>query len=333
MSATTLRVNRMISASPDYPMRYALLLRALLLILPLSVSAECVPDGVCRPVNNGQSSINVILEDGSTPLIEAIYKNRVDLVKEFIANGANPNFCGKNQCPLLAAVTRDTDIVKTLLLAGANPNIYSEKHSYSAIGHLANYKKEDISRYMAEGNFNGPMPDLLKSASLLISAGADINHVDAFGESPLRVSVRVNNVVLAKLLIKSGADLNYRRSPDFAFQVGDTILMEAVDQSVFCKSTELLQLLLESGADPNIRNEMDYDGYCEMRGGCGWRGYSPLTYAARHGYANIVSLLLQHGAEPNLPRTDGETALLLARKHRHPKTAAIIERHGGKLLP
>ncbi len=310
-------------------MGHALLLVAILLMLLFRVSAESAEsalNGVNQPFTNDQLGVNVILEDGNTPLIEAINKNRADLVGELIANGANPNFCGKNQCPILAAVIRDTDIVPALLLAGANPNVFSEKSSYSAIGILANYKKDDVARYIAEGKFDGPMPDFSKSALLRISAGADINHVDAFGESPLRVAVRVNNVAFARLLIKSGADLNYRAPTSFAFQLGDTILMAAIDQAVFRKNTELLQLLLESGADLNIRNKMDYDGYCEMRGGCNWRGYSPLTYAARHGYFKIVSLLLRHGADLNLPRTDGKTALQLAFKHKHPKIAAIIEK-------
>lgn len=298
-------------------MHYARLLIGLLLILPFATST---------PGETDQRSSDITSEDRNAQLRAAVNQNRADLVRQLIANGADPNACGP-ECPIIVAAIRSTEVLRELLRAGANPNLLSEKYSYSALGTLANYQREDFVRYQAEGTFTGPIPDVSESALMLIAAGADVNHVDGFGESPLRTAVRVDNVDAARIFIKSGADLNYRMPPRSAFQLGDTILMAAIDQAVHQKSTELLQLLLDSGADPNIRNEMPYDQDCESKGGCGWKGYSPLAYAARHGYADIVSLLLIHGARPDSQRTDGQTALQLARANNHPKTAEIIEKY------
>ncbi|MGH0139783.1 UNVERIFIED_CONTAM: hypothetical protein FKN15_070094, partial [Acipenser sinensis] len=39
----------------------------------------------------------------------------------------------------------------------------------------------------------------------------------------------------------------------------------------------------------------------------GWSGFTPLHYAAFQGNRGLAELLLQHGADPNLPNDAGQT--------------------------
>ena len=56
-------------------------------------------------------------------------------------------------------------------------------------------------------------------------------------------------------------------------------------QAVADGSFEIAELLLERGANPNVVNHL---------------GRSPMFFAARYGYVNMVKLLLQYKALPNL---------------------------------
>ena len=65
-----------------------------------------------------------------------------------------------------------------------------------------------------------------------------------------------------------------------------------------------LRTLLEDGLDPNIRNHPIYIG--------GDAEETALMYATNDGHIDIVRLLLQYNADPNLTNSDGETALIMA---------------------
>ncbi|XP_041116948.1 putative ZDHHC-type palmitoyltransferase 6 [Polyodon spathula] len=47
----------------------------------------------------------------------------------------------------------------------------------------------------------------------------------------------------------------------------------------------------------------------------GWSGFTPLHYAAFQGNRGLVELLLQHGADPNLPNDAGQTPFHFACRH------------------
>ena len=81
----------------------------------------------------------------------------------------------------------------------------------------------------------------LKSAKLLIDAGADVN----LGQPLLEVAT-LSNVAIARLLIQNGADMNARQS-----STGKTALHYAVD----FVQPEIAQLLAKSGADVDIKDK------------------------------------------------------------------------------
>ena len=47
-------------------------------------------------------------------------------------------------------------------------------------------------------------------------------------------------------------------------------------------------------------------------------------FAASKGQADIVRILMSHGADPNIKSKEGETALVIATKEEHKETARVF---------
>ena len=108
-------------------------------------------------------------------------------------------------------------------------------------------------------------------------------------ESPLIAAARDGNAALVAQLVKAGADPNQRTG------VNDwPALLHAVHKHQLGTAAALL----DAGANPNR-------GYP--------RGYTPLMMAAGYGHADMVKLLLAHGANARAADDRGATALDYAR--------------------
>ena len=79
--------------------------------------------------------------------------------------------------------------------------------------------------------------------------------------------------------------------------------------TVFTLDVEALQTHLVNGGDVNAR---------------GIGGNTPLMQAATSGYAKTVTVLLSHGAKPQLQIKAGETAAMLAARQGHAEIEKIL---------
>jgi len=59
-------------------------------------------------------------------------------------------------------------------------------------------------------------------------------------------------------------------------------------------------------------------------------GSTPLHFAAGYGRKEIVELLIAEGADVNAQKNSGGTPLGHAISGKHPKTADLLRKHGGK---
>lgn len=307
------------------------------LSLPLTTTpAMSIEQLLFQAVENGDiNQIRFLVSEGAnvnatigtlTPLFVAVRTNRLASVKLLLELGADP----KLGAPLYLAVRKDTEIVRALINAGADVNVETKPYKYTPLGNAAYNSDVELEKRKKELGYE-ESPKSLETVRLLVSAGAHINHIDSFSESPLRTAVRLNNVPMVRLLLELGADVHqYRDDSDSrGAQQGNSILMEAIYWYSVFKNTEPIKLLLKHGANPNDKNTLVYDEECdETTGGkCTWDGYTALTYAAKEGYLEVVELLLEHGADPFLPRQDGKSPYELAQKNKHLKTAKLIEKY------
>jgi ankyrin repeat protein len=140
----------------------------------------------------------------------------------------------------------------------------------------------------------------------LIAKGAEVN-VKAFGSiTPLHQAASRGNLKVTKLLIDHGADLNARSTDG-------TALHQIINRS--SKSyVEMAKLLLESGTK---LQEFSF-------------GNTELHLAAMKGLADLVPLLVKHGADVNAVNEYNHTALYYAAKHGHRRTADALIAAGAK---
>ncbi|MCP9266187.1 Ankyrin repeat domain-containing protein 17 [Dirofilaria immitis] len=144
---------------------------------------------------------------------------------------------------------------------------------------------------------------------LLITRGADIEHKDKKGFTPIILAATGGHVNVVELLLNHGANIEAQSD-----RTKDTAL------SLACSGgrKEVVELLLKRGANKEHRNVSDY---------------TPLSLAASGGYVDIVNLLLNNGAEIN-SRTGsklGISPLMLAAMNGHAAATKILLERGSDI--
>jgi len=116
--------------------------------------------------------------------------------------------------------------------------------------------------------------DQLEIASLLIRSGADANAESRLGVTPLYLAAQNGNAAMIQKLLAAGA-----KADQVDRATGESILMAAIRAG----SIDSVRALLTSGADPNVAEP-------QLR-------LTPLMLAAESGHAAIVRALIERGAD------------------------------------
>ena len=119
-------------------------------------------------------------------------------------------------------------------------------------------------------------------ARRLVGAGANVNAVNEYGSFPLAEAAEIGNAEMIALLLEAGAEVEAANAD------GQTALMIVARTS----KVEAARLLIEAGADVN-RAEA-------------WRGQTPLMWAAAQGQPEMIELLLEHEALPDVRSTPND---------------------------
>jgi ankyrin repeat protein len=192
------------------------------------------------------------------------------------------------------------------------------------LGQLAGLNRIDANEEAAQASgIWKPVQDLPALAQRAIDAGASVNERDSNGKTSLVHAIEGNNVDVAQVLLKAGADPNLDAD-------GESILMVAMGYYANHHDPTMVKQLLEAGAAPNFRTSGDYskpedDG--PPGGCCGNSGQTALTMAAESGDLALAQVLLSHGADPSIPRSDGALPADIARMEHHPLVAELIDKY------
>src|ERR1700681_4587789 len=131
----------------------------------------------------------------------------------------------------------------------------------------------------------------------LLQQHVEVNASQGDGATALHWAAHWDDPVMADLLIRARADV------DAPNDLGVTPLALASSSAMVAK-------LLAAGANPNSVASS---------------GESPLMTAARTGNAEMVSALLEHGADVNAKeRVRGQTALMWAASQQHPEIVRVL---------
>jgi len=136
--------------------------------------------------------------------------------------------------------------------------------------------------------------EVIKIIKQLIKEGKDINEKNQFGKTPLMLAIEKHNIGLVKLLLIAGAD------PNIKDKSGYTAFCKAVFSQGSEQNLDLLKLLIIYKANVNAQTNS---------------GTTPLMISLINPKIDVVNLLLEAGADPNIKDNDGNNALMTFEKY------------------
>ena len=204
----------------------------------------------------------------NSPLMLAVYKGNIHIVKILLDSGANVNASnGWGITPLMKAAANpkcSVQLTKLLIKEGADATI-TNRLGQSALHFAVSSDSEECVK-------------------VLVAAGADVNKGDSNNKTPLMEACAIDSKKCASVLIQEAADVNQGDSNN------KTPLMEACA----IDSKKCVSVLIQEGADVNRvdNNHMTALLYSATK-------QTNWYYANNNGY-NCMSLLLKSGAHLKL---------------------------------
>lgn len=289
------------------------------------------------------TNISHNLSEGATTALHlAVQTENVELVKMVLQYGADTN-CWLIRCqkPLhLAAESGKLDVVQCLLDYGAHyylRNVNGETARDVAIrqGHtdisdllsavavsenlatsilLGNEKNVVVfCKFVAHGRDKGDtrlhdaaLYNNINLAKILLKKGADINAQNKDGYTPLHVAARLGSFDVLKGLLDNRADIEVKSKHD------ETALFLAACE----ESGKSLQILLEHGANIDFPNKS---------------GETPLHNAVIQRNTNATKVLLQQRAKVDAKSKYGSTPILIATENGDTDMVQLLLDHGAKI--
>ena len=261
------------------------------------------------------------LSTGETALMEAARTGNVEALQVLVDHGAGVNAketLRGTTALMWAAVEGHTDAIRFLISHRADVEAQSNQEKAVAYGtagpgaripdNLQSGGLTPLIFAVRQGSFD--------SVRALADAKADVNHTSGDGSSPLLVAVLNGRYDIARYLIGKGANVS------LANQKGWTPLYLAVKHRTNETGTvpippntdqalDFIKLILDLGAPVNTR--LAYETEVHVASHVFWlkeEGATPLFRAAYGGDAEVMKLLLAHGADPSISTKDHTTPLM-----------------------
>jgi N-acyl-D-amino-acid deacylase len=261
----------------------------------------------------GGASANVMDADGTPALMAAALFADADMVDLLLQRGADPNRTGPGGATALMWAVPDIEKVRGLLSHGANVNARSDTER-TALLVAASY------------------PGTVNVLRLLLDRGADLAAQDRGGSTALSLAVRSADVEVVRFLVDKGLDpkglspLAQRQlfarydlpTTDFVMSKGVTPPADVLSTAATWQPADRVARWIERGANVNaVAAPAQY-------------ARTPLINAVTSEAegADTVTLLLEHGADPNAKMTEGETSLDWAIYKNDRAKIAVLEAHG-----
>ncbi len=213
---------------------------------------------------------------GWTALHWAVWGGLPETVRLLLDSGADPNAVGAGHMrPIeLAACRGHTDVARILL---EHPSHYPLDYEPGSDGwsalHFAAHWGQE------------------EIAKLLVKHNADLYARDIWSNTPLYQAVRMGRVKTVKVLIEAGADIDVE---GLGYQHPLHVAARGNDP-------KLVSVLIKAGAEVDAKSR--------------YSGESPFFGALAYGRenANVVAVLLEHGADPNAVNKHGARAFTWVR--------------------
>jgi ankyrin repeat protein len=149
---------------------------------------------------------------------------------------------------------------------------------------------------------------------IILQNASALNNVDKNGNTALMMAARQGREPIVKMLVESGADINYLVPSS---EAAASALQAAVDVSdAKAEHINIIQYLLQHGADAKGKNAS---------------GRFPLLFAADHGRTEVAKLLIEKGADVNDADAKGNFPLLTAACKGHSGLLTFLAEQGSNM--
>jgi ankyrin repeat protein len=262
-----------------------------------------------------------LLSTGETALMEASRAGSIEAIKILLDRGADVN--GRETLRgttalMWAAVEGHAGATRVLLEHGADVNAQSKKDRATQYGTAGPAAK------LPEGMESGGLTPLLfavregslPSINALVDFKADVNQTSGDGSSPLLVAVLNGRYDIARYLIDKGANVSlanrkgwtplYLAIKHRTYETGTMPVPPNADQAL-----DFIKLILNRDAEVNTR--LRYQTEVHVASHVIWmkeEGATPFFRASYGGDAEVMKLLLAHGADPQISTADHTTPLM-----------------------
>jgi ankyrin repeat protein len=295
----------------------------------------------------GALILSVALAAGSSaPVADAAMHGDGTAVRALLKQGSDVNAAQGDGMTALhwAAMNNDAALAQMLLYAGANVRATTRINGYTPLFLAAQHGYADVVDVLLKGGSDpkatsstGSTPLMLAAASgnlravtLLLDAGVDINARDtAKGQTALMYAAAQNRVPVVRLLTARGADVT------LASKVLDLYEFTAEDSegrpsqgsaSGGAAQQEPRPVQPQRAPAPKLPQVAGVDRawvYTELVGYMG--GLTPMLLAAREGHTDVVTALLDAGADVNQVSAGDKTSpVLIATINGHYDLAKLL---------
>ncbi len=225
------------------------------------------------------AKVNAANDLGATPLWPAAENGSAAMVRRLLQAGANPNAALlSGETPLMAGARSGyPDVVEALLAKGANPNTHGSRGQTALMWAVAQ-KHPDVVKLLLAHHADIQLKSDVWSEVMAVPPHGYLGYNKSIPhgrETALMFAARVGDLDSAKLLVAAGANVN----DTDAWGVSATTLAE---HSGF---DDLVRFLLQKDANPNAEGP----------------GFTALHEAIMRRDPEMVTALLDHGANPNTP--------------------------------
>ncbi|WP_165783649.1 ankyrin repeat domain-containing protein [Leptospira adleri] len=296
------------------------------------------------------ASVNKIPPCRESPLGGAAYAQNYSLVKFLLDSGSKDvNSQDSLGTPLnFASRVPNLRLIRLLIKNGADVNLPDKVNDTSVI--TQNDTPLTVITRNIDQDFSYSESNTIEAMKFLIHKGANLNHVNQVGMTPLMYSASYGSYDITKLLIDEGANINAETGYGTPLMLsgsyditkllinkgadinaknyfGCSVLFKVVSvkygfdkeeyQSSLNWQYKTAKLLISKGADVNAKNE---DGYSVLMAAI-WPGKTS---------TKIVKLLIDHGADVNAKSKNGLTPLIKAAKENQSEVIHLLLEKGAK---
>lgn len=247
-------------------------------------------------------------------IVRAVLNGDAATVQQYLAAGADPNTMHPTGRSLLAVASSrgHTDVVRVLVEGGADIELGWPSLGSSPIMAAARKGHDEV-------------------VGVLIAAGANVNHTDSLQITPLGMAIHEGHENVVRLLVNAGATIN-PSDISSASELGHTGIVkilegvepetavkaasDALSSAVQAGDVASVRKALSSGADPNAL----------------YLGQSLLFYAAGNDHLEVVTALLDSGADVDLGWAALDTTPLMAAANKgHDEIVQILIAAGANI--